>query len=70
MVTKLTFLFPEALDDFVTEDNSVTVVDVFVEGVYLETLGFERVVAKGKCRPGYHPAIQLESKCNSGYVIP
>jgi hypothetical protein len=51
MVTKLTFLFPEALDDFVTEDNSVTVVDVFVEGVYLETLGFERVVAKGKCRP-------------------
>jgi hypothetical protein len=29
------------------------VVDVFVEGVDLETLGFERVIAIGKGRPGY-----------------
>lgn len=43
-----TTLFPETLDDFVTEDNPVRVVDLFVEGLELETLGFERVVAKGK----------------------
>jgi transposase len=30
-----TTLFPEALDDFVTEDNPVRVVDVFVEGLDL-----------------------------------
>jgi transposase len=57
-----TTLFPEALDDFVTEDNPVRVVDVFIEGLDLETLGFEPIVAKGKGRPVYHPAIQLESK--------
>jgi transposase len=30
-----TTLFPEVLEDFVTEDNSVRVVDVFVEGLDL-----------------------------------
>ncbi len=55
-----TTLFPEVLDDFVTDDNSVRVVDVFVEGLDLEALGFERVIAKGKGRPGYHPAILLK----------
>ena len=55
-----TTLFPEVLEDFVTEDNPVRVVDVFVEGLDLETFGFERVIAKGKGRPGYHPAILLK----------
>jgi transposase len=55
-----TTLFPEVLEDFVTENNSVRVVDVFVEGLDLEALGFERVIAKGKGRPGYHPAILLK----------
>jgi transposase len=56
-----TTLFPEVLEDFVTEDNPVRVVDVFVEGLDLEALGFEVVVAKGKGRPGYHPAVLLNS---------
>jgi transposase len=55
-----TTLFPEVLDDFVTEHNPVRVVDVFVEGLDLETLGFERVIATGKDRPGYPPAILLK----------
>ena len=55
-----TTLFPEVLEDFVTEDNPVQVIDVFVEGLDLETLGFEGVIAKGKGRPGYHPAILLK----------
>jgi hypothetical protein len=40
-------LFSEVLEDFVTEDNPVQVIDVFVEGLDIETLGFERVIAKG-----------------------
>lgn len=36
------------------------VVDVFVEGLELETLGFELVIAKGKGRLGYHPATLLK----------
>jgi transposase len=55
-----TSLFPEVLDHFVTEGNSVRVVDVFVDGLDHETLGFERVIAKSKGRPGYHPAIPLK----------
>jgi transposase len=55
-----TTLLPEALDDFVAEDNPVRVVDVFVGGLDLETLGFERVIATGKGHPGYHPAILLK----------
>ena len=53
-------LLPEVLDDFVTEDNPVRVIDVFVEGLQLDTLGFERVNAKQTGRPGYHPATMLK----------
>ncbi|WP_113632003.1 IS1182 family transposase [Pectobacterium peruviense] len=53
-------LLPEVLDDFVTEDNPVRVVDVFVEGLQLDSLGFERVNAKQTGRPGYHPATLLK----------
>jgi transposase len=55
-----TTLFPEALDDFVTEDNPVRVVDVFVDGLELHDLGFESAVAKHSGRPGYHPATLLK----------
>ncbi|MDX1539757.1 IS1182 family transposase [Arsukibacterium sp.] len=53
-------LLPEALDDFVTEDNPVRVVDLFVDGLQLDSLGFERVSAKQTGRPGYHPATMLK----------
>ena len=53
-------LLPEALDDFVTEDNPVRVIDIFVDGLQLDSLGFERVAAKQTGRPGYHPATLLK----------
>jgi len=53
-------LFPEALDDFVTEDNPVRVIDAFVNGLDLTSLKFERVNAKLTGRPGYHPAAMLK----------
>ncbi len=49
-------LFPETLDDFVTEENPVRVVDAFVDELDLHALGFNRVIAKNTGRPGYHPA--------------
>ena len=33
-------LFPTSLDDYVPEDNPVRVVDVFVDGLDLDKLGF------------------------------
>ena len=54
-----TFL-PESLDDFVGEDNAVRVVDIFVDGLDLRELGFERVDPKSTGRPSYHPSVLLK----------
>ncbi len=53
-------LLPEVLDDFVTEDNPARVIDVFIDELQLDVLGFERVNAKQTGRPGYHPATMLK----------
>ena len=39
-------LFPEALDDFVTDENPVRVIDAFVDSIDLASLGFEKVKTK------------------------
>jgi transposase len=53
-------LLPERLDDYVTEDNPVRVVDVFVDNLDLAALGFDRATAQATGRPGYHPATLLK----------
>ena len=53
-------LLPERLDDYVTEDNPVRVVDVFVDNLDLAALGFDRAIAQATGRPGYHPATLLK----------
>lgn len=53
-------LFPEALDDFISEDNSIRVIDAFVDHLDLDDLGFQRAIAKATGRPGYHPATLLK----------
>ena len=52
-------LFPESLDDYVTECNPVRVVEVFVEGLNLGNLGFG-VAPEVTGRPSYHPAMLLK----------
>jgi transposase len=49
-------LLPECLEDWVSEDNAVHVIDVFVEALDLHGMGVERVTAKETGRPAYHPA--------------
>ena len=53
-------LFPEALDDFVTDENHVRVIDVFVDSLDLAKLGFEKVTTKATGRPCYHPGTMLK----------
>ncbi len=53
-------LLPECLEDWVSEDNAVHVIDVFVEALDLHGMGFERVIAKETGRPSYHPAVLLK----------
>src|ERR1700742_402081 len=53
-------LLPEFLGDYVAEDNSVRVIDVFVDELDLRALGFEGVVPEATGRPAYHPATLLK----------
>ena len=53
-------LLPECLDDYVTADNPVRVVDVFIDELDLGVLGFAGVVPEATGRPAYHPATLLK----------
>jgi len=53
-------LLPESLEDYVTEDNPVRVIDVFIDELDLRALGFAGVVPEATGRPGYHPATLLK----------
>jgi len=53
-------LLPECLDDFVTEDNPVRVVEAFVDQLDLVVLGFEGADPAATGRPSYHPSVLLK----------
>jgi transposase len=53
-------LFPEHLDDYIAEDNPVRVIDVFVDELDLNELGFEGTEPEVTGRPAYHPASLLK----------
>lgn len=53
-------LLPECLDDYVTEDNPVRVIEVFVDELDLHTLGFKGTQPALTGRPSYHPSILLK----------
>ena len=53
-------LLPHCLDDYVTEDNPVRVIEAFIDELDLATLGFEGVVPETTGRPAYHPATLLK----------
>jgi transposase len=53
-------LLPEFLDDYVSEENPVRVIDVFVDELDLSALGFDGVMPAATGRPGYHPGVLLK----------
>lgn len=52
-------LFPDRLDDYITEENAIRVIDVFVDSLDLFKLGFKTIPADTG-RPGYHPSTMLK----------
>jgi transposase len=52
--------FPKVLDDFIRENNPVSVIDIFVDELPLNELGFKGVVPKDTGRPNYFPAMLLK----------
>src|SRR5437764_10564473 len=53
-------LFPECVEDWISEDNPVRVIDVFVDALDLGELGFEGVDPAATGRPAYHPTVLLK----------
>ena len=53
-------LFPEQLEDWITEDNPVRAVDAFVDELDLTELDFAGAQPAVTGRPAYHPATLLK----------
>lgn len=52
---KQTMLFPEVLEDYITQENAVRFIDVFIEGLDLSGMGFQKAIPKETGRPPYDP---------------
>ncbi len=52
-------MFPERIDDYVEEDSSARVIDVFVDRLDISGLGFKTEPAETG-RPGYNPRVMLK----------
>jgi transposase len=53
-------LFPEQLEDWISEDNPVRAVEAFVDELALVQLGFAGARPADTGRPAYHPAVLLK----------
>jgi len=53
-------LLPERVEEYVSDENPVRVIDAFVGELDLAKLGFEGMEPKPTGRPGYHPATMLK----------
>jgi transposase len=52
-------LFPERLDDYLTEENNIRVSDAFIDSSALLDLRF-KIVHADTGRPDYHPSTMLK----------
>ena len=52
--------FPEYIDDYITENNQVRVIDAFVDSLNLDELCFKKAEEISTGRPGYNPADMLK----------
>jgi len=53
-------MLPPSLDEFVDEENAVRVIDVYVDGLDMACLGFEKAVPAQTGRPAYSPRDMLK----------
>jgi transposase len=53
-------LFPQSLEEYVSDDNPVRFIDAFVENLDLIDLGFKHSLLKETGRPPYHPGVLLK----------
>ena len=47
--------FPQYIDDYITKDNPVRVIDAFINSIDISKIGFENAIPSDTGRPGYDP---------------
>ena len=57
---KQAWLLPGSLDDYITEDNPVRIVEAFIDELDLGILGFAGIESAATGRPAYHPSTLLK----------
>ena len=53
-------LLPNSLEDYISEENPVRVIEVFIDELNLAALGFAGMTPAATGRPAYHPATLLK----------
>src|SRR4029077_15144235 len=53
-------LLPNSLEDYVSEENPVRVIEVFIDELDLAALGFSGMTPAATGRPAYHPSTLLK----------
>ena len=53
-------LFPESIDEYVSDNNSIRIIDEYINQLNLKRLGFKRAVNPSIGRPPYHPKDMLK----------
>jgi transposase len=53
-------MFPEFIDDYISEENEVRVIEAFVETLDLKEIGFIRAESANTGRPGFRPQEMLK----------
>jgi transposase len=53
-------LFPESIDEYVSDNNSIRIIDEYIKQLNMESLHFQRAVTPKIGRPPYHPKDMLK----------
>ncbi len=53
-------LFPESIDEYVSDNNSIRIIDEYIKQLDLESLHFQRAATPSLGRPPYHPKDMLK----------
>lgn len=48
-------LFPESIDDYISENNPVRIIDLYIEKLDIKALGFDKAEVSSVGRPPYNP---------------
>jgi transposase len=53
-------LFPEALDDFIAQENPVRFIDAYIDSLDFQSLSYQHAILQETGRPPYHPGDLLK----------